>query len=562
MSRADAKALAAMSVGIATMWLPIHYSFYRYSIVGEGASYALALAVMLACCVAGILGRTRLSAWLAGKPALVLGASLLTLAGNGLLAALPYLPLDPALVAGLHAGAVVLYAATLVLLFFAWTGRMADAMFQVPIVAVVGSIGLGIALVFLLVNALYGTPAYRGAAIVSLAVSGVCWQACAFEAVGNEGSLAFLPSGKTLREWSLLLVAFALVTLLHAVTFAGGGQGTEQSDDPTWLLHAGFAVLLALFAGMLVLSRVRGVSSQAAFTLLVSITVAFYIGLLLAAAAPGVLTSSGYLSVLTVVLRTLRVFIFLVLMTMCYRDAASPVSTFGLLFLLVEVLGAVLCYEVAPWAFAVAGVDPVAVRIPVMSAASGLLAAVLAAFLAMHVAGEGGAVVRGGHAEVLTVADEPGAEGGIGAQPAGAGAGAAPLGAGGPCGAVGVACESAAFAPAGAARPLACGTAGPSGEPLAPSAPAVPAGRDPARRERCRALGAAHGLTERECDIAYYLSLGFSVKRIADILCISANTVSTHSARLYRKMGVHARQELIDLVDGTSVPVNPGHVTP
>ena len=131
-----------------------------------------------------------------------------------------------------------------------------------------------------------------------------------------------------------------------------------------------------------------------------------------------------------------------------------------------------------------------------------------------------------------------------------------------PRGAVGVACESAAFAPAGAARPAACGAAGPSGEPLVPSAPAVPAGRDPARRERCRALGAAHGLTERECDIAYYLSLGFSVKRIADILCISANTVSTHSARLHRKMGVHARQELIDLVDGTSVPVNPDHVTP
>ncbi len=558
MSRADAKALAAMSVGIATMWLPIHYSFYRYSIVGEGATYALALAVMLACCVAGILGRTRLSAWLAGKPALVLGTSLITLAGNGLLAALPYLPLDPSLAAGLHAGAVVLYAATLVLLFFAWTGRMADAMFQVPIVAVVGSIGLGIALVFLLVNALYGTLAYRGAAIVSLAVSGVCWQACAFEAVGNEGSLAFLPSGKTLREWSLLLVAFALVTLLHAVTFAGGGQGTEQSDDPTWLLHAGFAALLALFAGMLVLGRVRGVSSQAAFTLLVSITVALYIGLLLAAAAPGVLTSTGYLSVLTVVLRTLRVFIFLVLMTMCYRDAASPVSTFGLLFLLVEVLGAVLCYEVAPWAFVVAGVDPVAVRIPVMSAASGLLAVVLAAFLAMHVAGEGGAVVRDGRAEFLAGADESGVASGIAARPAGAGACAPGPSAGGSCRAA-----DAAGGPAGGTGPSACGVAGPSGSPFVPSSPALaaPAGRDPARRERCRALGAAHSLTERECDIAYYLSLGFSVKRIADILCISANTVSTHSARLYRKMGIHARQELIDLVDGTNVPVNPGNVT-
>lgn len=48
MSRADAKGLTAISVGISTMWLPIHYSFYRYSIVGEGAFYALALAVISA----------------------------------------------------------------------------------------------------------------------------------------------------------------------------------------------------------------------------------------------------------------------------------------------------------------------------------------------------------------------------------------------------------------------------------------------------------------------------------------------------------------------------------
>ncbi len=499
MSRADAKGLAAISVGISTMWLPIHYSFYRYSIVGEGAFYALALAVMLVCCVAGIAARTRLSAWLARRSAFVLGASLLTLAGNGLLACLPYLPLDPVAATALHACAVVLYAATLVLLFFAWTARMADAMFQVPIVAVVGSVGVGIAGMFLLVNALYGTPAYRAAGIASLAVSGVCWQLCSFEPAGNEESLALLPSGKTLREWSLLLVAFALVTLLHAVTFAGGGQGTEQSDDPTWLLHAGFVVLLALFCGMLVLGRVHGVSSQAAFTLLVSISVAFYVGLLLVAAAPGLLSSTGYLSVLMVVLRTLRVFIFLVLMTMCYRDAANPVSTFGLLFLLVEIVGAVLCYEVAPWVFAVAGIDPLAVRIPLSAGASGLLAVVLAAFLAMHVAGEGGVVVKKERGE-----------------------------------------EVLAAAPAPSASPVAAG----------------PQDREPDRREVCRSLSAQHGLTERECDIMYYLSLGFSVKRIADILCISANTVSTHSARLYRKMGVHARQELIDLVDGTVAPVN------
>ena len=75
------------------------------------------------------------------------------------------------------------------------------------------------------------------------------------------------------------------------------------------------------------------------------------------------------------------------------------------------------------------------------------------------------------------------------------------------------------------------------------------------RRSACQALADEHGLTGREGDIMYYLSLGFSVKKIADILCISANTVSTHSARLYRKLGVHARQELIDAVDAAQAQV-------
>lgn len=62
-------------------------------------------------------------------------------------------------------------------------------------------------------------------------------------------------------------------------------------------------------------------------------------------------------------------------------------------------------------------------------------------------------------------------------------------------------------------------------------------------------MAEAGGLTERETDILYYLSLGYSVKKIAATLYISANTVATHSSRLYRKLGVHSRQELIDRVN-------------
>ena len=69
------------------------------------------------------------------------------------------------------------------------------------------------------------------------------------------------------------------------------------------------------------------------------------------------------------------------------------------------------------------------------------------------------------------------------------------------------------------------------------------------RREVCEMLGRKYNLTEREIDVLYYLSLGFAAKKIADTLYVSPNTISTHSSRLYRKMGVHNRQDLIDLTD-------------
>lgn len=72
-----------------------------------------------------------------------------------------------------------------------------------------------------------------------------------------------------------------------------------------------------------------------------------------------------------------------------------------------------------------------------------------------------------------------------------------------------------------------------------------------ARREACRALSAQHGVTEREGEVLYLLSLGHSVKKVADTLVISAGTVQSHVKRIYRKLDCHSRQEVIDLVDET-----------
>lgn len=45
------------------------------------------------------------------------------------------------------------------------------------------------------------------------------------------------------------------------------------------------------------------------------------------------------------------------------------------------------------------------------------------------------------------------------------------------------------------------------------------------------------------------MARGRDAEYIRNRLCISRNTVNTHIAHIYRKTGVHSRQELIDLVE-------------
>lgn len=56
-------------------------------------------------------------------------------------------------------------------------------------------------------------------------------------------------------------------------------------------------------------------------------------------------------------------------------------------------------------------------------------------------------------------------------------------------------------------------------------------------------------MSNREASTLLYLSLGYSVNRIAETLYITANTVATHSRSIYKKMDLHNKQEVIDIVD-------------
>lgn len=73
------------------------------------------------------------------------------------------------------------------------------------------------------------------------------------------------------------------------------------------------------------------------------------------------------------------------------------------------------------------------------------------------------------------------------------------------------------------------------------------------RRDRlsvkCVAIARDYGLTNREFDVFVRLAHGRSGAFIAEELTLSENTVKGHTKRLYAKLGVHTRQELINLAE-------------
>ena len=56
-------------------------------------------------------------------------------------------------------------------------------------------------------------------------------------------------------------------------------------------------------------------------------------------------------------------------------------------------------------------------------------------------------------------------------------------------------------------------------------------------------------LSDRETEVVGLVVRGNTVARIAELLFISENTVRTHTKRIYNKLGVHKKQELIELVE-------------
>lgn len=76
---------------------------------------------------------------------------------------------------------------------------------------------------------------------------------------------------------------------------------------------------------------------------------------------------------------------------------------------------------------------------------------------------------------------------------------------------------------------------------------------EPTYRDRiskqCAALQRHYRLSAREAEVMELLARGNSVAFIAEELVVSENTIRTHSRRIYAKLNIHKKQELLTLVD-------------
>lgn len=66
---------------------------------------------------------------------------------------------------------------------------------------------------------------------------------------------------------------------------------------------------------------------------------------------------------------------------------------------------------------------------------------------------------------------------------------------------------------------------------------------------RCDELSAQYSLSAREREAFFYLAKGHNAAFLTEKLCISRSTAKTHINHIYKKMGIHTQQELLNMVE-------------
>ena len=67
--------------------------------------------------------------------------------------------------------------------------------------------------------------------------------------------------------------------------------------------------------------------------------------------------------------------------------------------------------------------------------------------------------------------------------------------------------------------------------------------------KQCILVKKHYKLSDREAEVMELIARGSTVARIAETLTVSENTIRTHSKRIYAKLDIHRKQELVDLVN-------------
>lgn len=94
-----------------------------------------------------------------------------------------------------------------------------------------------------------------------------------------------------------------------------------------------------------------------------------------------------------------------------------------------------------------------------------------------------------------------------------------------------------------------------------------PPGTQRTQQDVVREIASAYDFTQRESSVFLLLWKGYSMRRVADELSLSENTVKTHAKSVYAKIGVHSRQALISFAEScdknqTTRPLDTEKTTP
>lgn len=485
--------------GMACYWPAFRNSFFGLIFVdpdhGPGrfdGEYLLLLGCMAVLCIGCLMVPSVVHRLLAADRRLIPALSVL---GSGGLA-FAYVAKSAVLPEALMAGSVLCAAVAFLALTFAWFNECVVAQGR----NVLFYLALSFFLSFVLsLTSLLPTPASLALPLLSWIVSGAAYAAYQ-PAPTSDGSTAApstrpsLGLGKdTISGLVILLVAFLVIgAIVRGFLYSG-----TVSYSPSQGTYSRRALSLVLALIIVVIAYRADAGKPPLFRLWALVSLIFFGGLFLVGSLYSFmpeLASGVVISGRTFV----TLFLWVALMIAIRQKGLALVPTLGFLFILVECVSGFCSYFVAPSIARAIDLPASAYLPPFALIMAFILIASTLAFLALT-ADKG--------------TRDP-AEG-----------------------------QAAKAGDAGA------GTRGSAnGSASAVSAQGIDVSNPLSREAVCTLLGEQHGLTEREVEVMIGFSQGNSLRKVAESLFIFMSTAQTHVKSLYRKLGIHSKQELIDLV--------------